>query len=213
LKTKAVTRGVLSNPAKLSNLSDAIGNNVKTDFNLSEVRRLYDLVKNVNGGALKSYSLNNVNGKNLLASYNTPDGQSSLIPASGIDDYSGIQAFLQQVTSSDPVIQEGAQIVLLNATATAGLASQQRTKLQALHYQIGDVGNAANQATTTIIQTAPGKDPNTLQALMKLYGKTAVITATNPYANMYTADFIVLIGNDQLPSAANTSRNPPPTTH
>ncbi len=202
LKTKAVTAGVLSNPAKLSNLSDAIGNNVKTDFNISEVRRLYDLVKNVNGGALKSYSLNNVNGKNLLASYSTPDGQSALIPASGIDDYSGIQAFLQQITSTDPVVQEGAQIVLLNATATAGLASQQRTKLQAKHFQVSEVGNAANQAATTIIQTTAGKNPNTLQALVKLYGKTAVVTAVNPYANSYTADFIVLIGNDQLPIPA-----------
>jgi LCP family protein required for cell wall assembly len=209
LKTKAVTAGVLSNPAKLSNLSDAIGNNVKTDFNLSEVHRLYDLVKNINGGALQSYSLNSVNGKNLLASYTSPDGQSTLIPASGVDDYSGIQAFLQQITSSDPVIQEGAQVVLLNATATAGLASQQRTKLQAQHFQISDVGNATNQATTTIIQTTAGKDPNTLQALMKLYGKTAVVTATNPYANTYTADFIVLIGNDQLPAATS----PAATTH
>lgn len=203
LKTKAVTAGVLSNPAKLSNLSDAIGNNVKTDFNLSEVRRLFDLVKNIDSGSIKSYSLNSVNGKNLLASYSAPDGESTLIPASGIDDYSGIQAFLTQITSSDPVIQEGAQIVLLNATATAGLASQQRTKLQAQHFQISDVGNATNQATTTIIQTVAGKDPNTLQALLKLYGKTAVVTAANPYVNTYTGDFIILIGNDQLPATAN----------
>jgi LCP family protein required for cell wall assembly len=205
LKTKAVSAGVLSNPAKLSSLSDAIGNNVKTDFNLSEVHRLYDLVKNINGANIKSFSLNNVNGKNLLANSTSRDGQSILIPAAGVDDYSGVQSFLQQLLSSDPIVQEGAQIVLLNATATAGLASQQRTKLVADHYQVAAVGNAATQATTTIIQTSPGSDPKTLAALQKRFGKTAVVTTTNPYAGAYNADFIVLLGNDQVPATTAPS--------
>ncbi len=205
LKTKAITAGVLSNPAKLSSLSDAIGNNVKTDFTLSEVRRLYDIVKNVNGPNIKSYSLNSVNGKNLLASYTTVDGQSALAPATGVDDYTDIQAFMQRISSNDPVVQEGAQLVLLNATATPGLASQQRTRLQQKHYQVSDVGNATLQAKTTIIQTKAGVDPNTLKALMKLYGPSTTTTTVNPYAAMYTADFIIVIGADQQPAASSSS--------
>ena len=205
LKTKAISAGVLSNPAKLSSLSDAIGNNVKTDFTLSEVHRLYSVVKNINASGVKSYSLNSVNGKNLLASYATPNGQSALIPATGVDDYSNIQDFLRQITSNDPVVQEGAQLVLLNATSTPGLASQQRTRLQQKHYQVSDVGNATLQAKTTIIQTKAGVDPNTLKALMQLYGATATTTTVNPYAAMYTADFIIVIGADQQPTSGTTS--------
>lgn len=205
LKTKAVSAGVLSNPAKLSSLADAVGNNVKTDFNLSEVHRLYDLVKNINGANIKSYSLNNVNGKNLLKNSTSFDGQSILVPAAGMDDYTGIQNFMQQLLSNDPVVQEGAQIVLLNATTTAGLAGQQRTKLEANHYHVAAIGNATPQATTTIIQTSPGQDPGTLAALQKRFGKTAVVTNTNPYAGIYNADFIVLLGNDQAPVANATS--------
>ncbi len=207
LKTKAVTAGVLSNPAKLSSLSDAIGSNVKTDFSLSEVHRLYDLTKSISGSGIKSYSLNSINGKNLLASYTTPDGQSSLIPAMGVDNYDDIQSFLQQITSSDPVVQEAADVVLLNATATAGLASQQRTKLEAKKYTISAVGNTTtNQATSTIIQAKIGTDPNTLAALQKQFGKTASVSTTNPYATMYpSADFIVVIGADQVPAASTTA--------
>ena len=199
LKSKAISADVLSNPAKLSSLSDAIGNNVKTDFTLGEIRRLYDLIKNVNGANIKSVSLNDANGKNLLASYTSPDGQSALIPAAGLDDYSGVRAFLDQITSSDPLVQEGAQIVLLNATSTAGLASQQRTTLSAKHFAVAAVGNAKVQPTTTIIQTTPNAKPNTLQALINQYGKTATVTTTNPYAGVYNADFIILIGTDQVP--------------
>jgi LCP family protein required for cell wall assembly len=199
LKTKAITAGVLSNPAKLSSLSDAIGRNVKTDFSLSEVRRLYDLVKNVNSSNIKSYSLNSVNGKNLLASYASPDGQSTLVPAAGLDDYSDIQSFLKQITSNDPLVQEGAQIVLLNGTGMPGLASSQRTRLEAKNYTISDIGNATTQPTTTIIQTKAGVDPHTLSALQKLYGKSAVTTTVNPYVSKYTSDFIVVLGSDQIP--------------
>ncbi len=205
LKTKAVTAGVLSNPAKLSSLSDAIGSNVKTDFTLSEVHRLYDIVKNINGPSIKSYSLNSANGKNLLASYTTLDGQSALIPATGVDDYTDIQSFLQQITSNDPVVQEGAQIVVLNATTTAGLASQQRTRLEQKHYHVSGIGNTTPQAKTTIIQTKAGVDPNTLKALLRLYGASATSTTVNPYAGIYSADFIILIGGDQVPVSSSTA--------
>lgn len=206
LKNKAVSAGTLSNPAKLSSLSDAIGNNVKTDFSLGEVRRLYELTKNVGSSNIQSFSLNDVNGKNLLASYTTSDGQSSLIPAAGIDDFSAIRSFIDQITSSDPLVREGAQIVLLNATSTSGLASQLRTKLESKNFNVSDVGNATNQATTTIVQAHAGKDPGTLAALKKQFGATATVTTTNTYADVYDADFIVLIGADQVPAATTTAQ-------
>ncbi|MEO7364270.1 MAG: LCP family protein [Candidatus Saccharimonadales bacterium] len=206
LKTKAVTAGVLSNPAKLSSLSDAIGRNVTTDFSLSEVRRLYELVKNIDGGAIKSYSLNSVNGKNLLASYASPDGQSTLIPAAGLDDYSDISNFLQRITSRNPIVQEGAQIVILNGSDTAGLAGQQQARLEVKNYIVSDIGNATTQPATTIIQTKPGVNPNTLKALKALYGKSATITNTNPFADAYDADFIIILGTDQVPAASKTSQ-------
>lgn len=43
LKNKATSTGVLANPVKISSLLDALGNNVKSDLKLSEVRRLYQI--------------------------------------------------------------------------------------------------------------------------------------------------------------------------
>ena len=108
LKSRAVSAGTVSNPAKLTKLSDAIGNNVQTDFKLPEVRRLYDLTKNISGNNIKSLSLNDDNGKSLLMGYTTPNGQSALIPAAGIDNWYDIQSFVNRQTSSNPVVQEAA---------------------------------------------------------------------------------------------------------
>jgi LCP family protein required for cell wall assembly len=98
LKNKALSIGVLSNPIKLGNLFDSLGNNVKTDFTVSDARRLYDIGKKVNSSQIKSVGLNNVNGQDLLQSYTANDGESALIPAAGLNDYNAIQAYLQQIT-------------------------------------------------------------------------------------------------------------------
>jgi LCP family protein required for cell wall assembly len=209
LKDKAVSVGVLANPAKLSSLSDAIGNNVKTDFSLSEVHRLYDLTKQINGKNIQSLSLNQANGKNLLASYAAPDGESALIPAAGLDDYSAIQAFIRQKTSSDPVVQEGATVTVLNGTTINGLALKAKQELTAKQIIVSGTGDAptSSQVTTAIIDNTSGKKPATSAALIKIFGNH--LTTNNTYGVTYNTDFIVILGADQVPSttpATSTSQ-------
>jgi polyisoprenyl-teichoic acid--peptidoglycan teichoic acid transferase len=205
LKNKAVSAGTLANPAKLSSLSDAIGRNVKTTFSVSEVRRLYDISKKINSNNIQSLSLNDANGKNLLESYNAR-GQSALIPALGVDEYYDIQQFLRQQMSNNPVVQEGAKIVVLNSTDTGGLASKEKSSLQAKKFYVTEVGDAGSEvlAASKIIDTTAGKKPGTLQQLIKIYGNN--VTTTNPYAGMYEADFIIVIGSDRIPKPATTSQ-------
>ena len=197
LKEKAISAGVLANPAKLSSLSDAAGNNVKTDFKLDEVHRLYDIMKKINSNDIKSLSLNDADGKNLLDSYSAPDGSSALIPAAGLDDFSDIKAFMRKQTSNNPVVQEDASIVILNASGSSGLASRQKVVLTSKELHVTDVGNAkTDQATTTIIDASNGRKPATKAMLMRIYGQN--VTTANPYVRTYKADFIVLLGANQV---------------
>lgn len=203
LKTKAVSAGVITNPAKLTSLSNAIGNNVKTDMNISEFRRLYDLTKSIDGGALQSLSLNDVNGKNLLMSYAAPGGQSALAPAAGVDDFDDIQTFIKQKTSSNPVVQEAATVTLLNGTTTTGLASKEKSTLKSKSVAVSGVGDAqTNQKTTTIIDLSKGKKPATSKLLQQIYG--AHVTTTNPYGSAYTSDFIIVLGSDRTTTTVNS---------
>lgn len=102
LKDKAESPGVALNPIKIAGLMDSFGNNVTTDFKTSEVRRLYDLSKKIPSTSIASVGLNDVSGKSLLRGYTTRSGQSTLIPAAGLNNYSAIQAYLDQLmTPSD----------------------------------------------------------------------------------------------------------------
>lgn len=204
LKTKILSAGTLANPIALSNLFDSIGKNVTTDMTLSEARRLYDLGKKINNASITSASLNSANGKNLLVNYTSPTGQSALIPAAGVDDFTQVQAYIVRLTSDSAVTREGATVVVLNGTSTSGLAASAQATLTGKGVNVGAVGDAASPVTsTTIIDASAGKMPGTLGLLKQLYGQN--VTTTNPYAGTYTADFIVILGPDQAAKAANAA--------
>jgi len=214
LKNKAATAGTLANPAKLSSLADAIGNNVQTNLKPSEIHRLYDISKKISGNNIQSLSLNNDKGKSLLASYQTRSGQSALIPAAGLDNFSAIQSFVRRQTSSNKVIQEDANVVVLNGTTTDGLAVKIKRRLAAKHITVSAVGDSLNtaQTTTAIIDNGTGKagktaKPATKAALVELFGAQAQVTTQNPYAYKYPdADFIIVVGADQVKPSPSTSQ-------
>lgn len=104
LKDKAAGASTALNPIKIASLLDSFGNNVTTDFKTTEIRRLYDISKKIPSSSITSIGLNNVDGKgkNLLTSYRAPGGQSAIIPAAGRDDYTAIQAYIQELMAPPP---------------------------------------------------------------------------------------------------------------
>ena len=206
LKDKALSAGVLANPITVSNLFDSVGKNVRTDFTLGEVRRLYDIGKGINNNNIVSASLNDADGVNLLRNYTSPTGQSTLIPAAGIDDFSKIKAYVQRLLSNNPVVREAAKVVILNGTDVSGLAAQKEKALETKDIDVVAVGDASAPSTTTsIIDASNGKMPATLALLKSVYGAAAV-TTQNPYANVYDADFIIVLGGDQAQTVATPSQ-------
>jgi LCP family protein required for cell wall assembly len=199
LKSKMLSTGVLANPVKLSNLMDALGANVKTDMKLSEVRRLMDLGKKIGNSNIRSLSLNDADGKNLLASYTSYQGESALVPAAGADDFGDIKKYMKKILSTNPVIRENAKVVVLNGTDTFGLAGKNADTLRAKSLNVVDTGDSLRAASKTyIINTAGTSKPATLKLLKSIYGEHVTVTTTNPYNHTYTADFLVVVGDDRL---------------
>ncbi len=100
LERKAMTLGVIANPIRMGKLFDTMGNNVQTDLSLGNVRRLYTIMKKIPAASIQSASLNQANyngqkGVDLLTNYYTPSREDALIPATGINDYTQIDAYVQ----------------------------------------------------------------------------------------------------------------------
>ena len=206
VKDKAVQPSVIANPFKVANLLDAVGNNVKTSLQLNEIETLFTYMKKIDDGKIDSYNINTLMGKDttMLTNYTSPDGQSALVPAAGLDNFTDIQKQIQKLFTADPVTKEGATTVILNGTQTAGLALAQENKLigKGMTVAIGDA--PAVQATTTIVDNSKGTMPNTLAYLKTTYHAT-VVTNTALVASHPSADFILILGQSAVPSTTSSS--------
>jgi LCP family protein required for cell wall assembly len=82
-------------PRKNGQILGAIANNVKTDVSIDEARPLFGLFNRIPSNKLQSLSLRDLNGHNYLAgSFYEGD---TLVPTAGLDDFSRINAALQQL--------------------------------------------------------------------------------------------------------------------
>ncbi len=90
LKGKASNASVIANPLKIGELADSVGDNVKTNMQINEMETLYSVMKDVNDNNIETITLNNIEGTNLLIDYRTLNGQSALIPALGLNNFSAI---------------------------------------------------------------------------------------------------------------------------
>lgn len=207
IKDKATSAGVIANPLKVSNLVDAVGKNVKTNLQLNEIETLYTYMKKVNDNDIGSYNLNTLagNGTTMLKNYTSPNGQSALIPAAGLDDFSDIQGQLTRLLSNDPIAKESPSVVVLNATDTTGLAARYGTRLTSKGFDVPIESNAPTaQTTTTIIDNTGGKKPKSLSYLKSTYRASAATNASLS-ANYPNADFILILGQNMASSSSNST--------
>lgn len=97
LKDKAKGGNIFTRPIRAAKLANAVGPNVKTDMSLNQMVTVYGHTQGIGNSSIKTVTLNNYQGRDLLQSYGTPDGQSALIPAAGFENWSQIQAAINQL--------------------------------------------------------------------------------------------------------------------
>ncbi len=98
LISKVASSSTLTNTTKLKALFESISGNVQSNFIVGQLRRLYDLSKEIT--TTDSISIRGDEGSLLLANYTSYDGQSALIPSAGTGDYSEIQAYVASKIST-----------------------------------------------------------------------------------------------------------------
>jgi LCP family protein required for cell wall assembly len=211
--SKAQTLGFLDNPVKISDLFNAFGNNVETNLTLQNVLRLDTITKGINLNNIKSYAycstltIGDDGCTNaVLTTYTDPySGQEALIPTEGIGDYSQLAQYYQKLTSNNPIVKEGASVIVLNGGNTEGLAGDYKTYLATKQITVDSVADASEYyPTTEIMDDSSGADPNTLAELKAVFGTNVV--ANNPYVNPSGANFVVILGTKQgLPAGSSGS--------
>lgn len=98
---KEIDWRLILDPRRNAQFFDAVASSIKTNIKASEVLTLYRLMNRVPSNELKSVSLHDLDKVNYYASYQTPTGQSAVIPAAGIDDFSQIQEVIKNLNKQN----------------------------------------------------------------------------------------------------------------
>ena len=208
VQAKMLSANTLLNVVAVNSLIDAIGSNMVTNFDATNIQTLVDLAKSIKNQDIRHLPLVKRldGGPDLVSSYTEGGSYKGEAPVAGVFDYSQIQKYVaDNLSGSVNDTHETATIDVLNSSKTVGLAANKAETLKREHYKVGQVGNAPTQDQTEPVKIYCRNQnlPATTKALQQKYGVTVV---DGDLANYKTeADFIVVFGAGAKPDDNTTS--------
>ena len=205
-KQKAISLGVLANPAKISGLLGDFGSNVQTDLSLGDASRLYTIFKRINNNNIQSISLagttsttSSAAGTDSLVTTGNINGQSIVMPKAGLGNYTAIQDYVRGQLKDGYIVKEKARVAVYNGTVEDGMAQKVADKLKGYGYNVTAVGQTGSSIfpSTVVVDVSQGKKKYTKHYLEQRFS-TSVVKA-NPDNTIPTknVDFVVILGGDE----------------
>lgn len=192
LRQKALSTGTLTNINSVTSLIDAMGKNLRTNIDTKEIRTLMSLSSDIPAASIKSVSLVSEDDPQVTTGY--VYSQSIVKPILGLYDFSGIQSYISRNVTSDPVIIEAAELVVLNGSGVVGSGKTEADKLLADKYNVVKVDNAPENITQKyIIYQIDSSKTETAKKLAERYG-VQPLTDTPPVSLGQSVDFVIIVG-------------------
>lgn len=212
LKDKALSLGVLTNPAKIKEIYSAISSNIETNLSLSEILYMATIAPNFTKDKMISNVLNDDPIQKGGFLY-TPDrelynGAFVLVPFD--PSWKDIQTFAQLVLMHPEYITNSATIHIQNGTKTEGLALDVLYFLKRYGFTVERYGNAGvkelSQTTispATLTLTAATVDETTNKIRQTMWGIQSLIPIVvteepSPTQAITDTDIVLQIGEDFL---------------
>lgn len=186
IKDKAMSTGTLTNIGKVTGLIDAIGKNLRTNFDTSEIRTLVELAKDIPSGSIVRVNL-------LDSGIMNGDAQ----PADGQYNYAQLRAFIKKTLYANGITKENPHVIVLNASGIAGLAQSEADKLTGFGMTVDSTDNAPTTGryqTNEIFQLTKDSMPLTISKLHSLYGvKPQQVTSVPGVTVGDSTDFVIIL--------------------
>lgn len=183
----------------LMNLASTLGDNLRTNFNVDEIKTAAHLTFEFDLESMRQVSLIDYNNDIYYFTTTIINDISYVVPSAGVGNYRPIHEYIDKELSSNPITREGAKIKILNGSDTGGVAGAMKEELTAEGYSITNIGDAEDgEYPEYTIYVAPGEFTETIKALETKFG----IAHTEKDMDYENCDIIIVLGNKPAPTEA-----------
>ena len=182
----------------LVNIASTLGDNLRTNFSIDELKTLAHLTFDFDFNNMRQLPLYNPSeGVYYVTTGILNNGISYVFPSAGVGNYYAIQNYVSSQLSNDPRDREDPSIIILNATDTVGLASEERNSLTEAGYYINDIDNAPEDINYTEQYTiyTNNTKPGTKEMLEDYYNITIKSIDEAPESITRSYDFVIILGS------------------
>lgn len=198
IKEKAMSGGTLTNLSKVTGLIDALGSNLRTNFETSEIRTLMSLAQDIQSSAIQSVNL-------IDSDILTGDAQ----PAAGLYNFTALQAYIKKKIYATGISKEDPHVIILNASGVAGAAQVESDKLTALGMTVDAIGNAPASmtvTTNTIYRVSKTGKVKTAAKLGELYGASPKVVEEVPGVTVGAeTNYVIILVKANTSATGNTT--------
>jgi LCP family protein required for cell wall assembly len=169
IKEKALSLGLLSNPIRLNEVFQSLGNHIKTTFNANEIGDLVSIMKDFNKSSLVNKVIDNSENGLLVSS---DVGFYHLVPKSG--NFAQIKQFVKNVFETEQAA-ELISVEVYNGTNRSGLAGKLADTLKAAEFTVTKIENSDKLYDKTTIFDGT-KSSKSYQKIKSLVGVAETTT-------------------------------------
>lgn len=198
IQNKLVESGLVLGTAL--SLVDIVGDNVRMDFNIEELKTLFYLAKDISLDEMRQIPLIDYDKNIYYLSTAMMNNISYVVPSAGMKNYKAIQEYVQSELTSDPAAREGAVILVLNGSGEIGIAAAEKVELEKNGFKGVKTDDAPEGEYTEryYLYDVDGTKTHTLTKLAEKYN-TNVRTAVDLPEGIDTTgiNVVVIIGAGQ----------------
>lgn len=210
VKSKLFSMETFFNAAKLNDILNTLGDNVKTDISLEDITSFIGLSKKVDTQNITNIVLDAWKPDSLLkVSHVDVGGTMAFILVPRVGNYSEIQDLAQNIFNQrelkrreQAISEENAKIEIINKSSDAQLANKVRKllveNLGLKNAQISQTTDNEKIRQTTVSDNSKGLKIFTLDELLKKL--PATLSTRNDFQSSSKADLIVFLGEDLIDS-------------
>ena len=154
MKDKVFSLGFVSNPKRITDMLNILGDHVRTNMQSGEMRTFLEVMKTLDTENITSKVLDTTPGGPLV---DTSDTRGYYIyPRKGITNFTDLQIIAKNLFIENDLTLAPARIEILNASGVKGQATSVSETLEASGYTIIRVGNATKYSSATYIYDCTG---------------------------------------------------------